>query len=54
MVFCPNAIGNLVKSGTGLAAMAAQTLPMLFQAKAMMQMSQNRGVHGETANTQAA
>lgn len=53
MVFCPNAIGNLVKSGTGLAAMAAQTLPMLFQAKAMMQMSQNRdnGHHSETAST---
>lgn len=55
MVFCPNAIGNLVQSGTGLAAMAAQTLPMLFQAKAMMQMSQNRGNgHREIANTQAA
>lgn len=39
MVFCPNAIGNLVKSGTGLAAMAAQTLPMLFQAQAIMQIS---------------
>ena len=52
MVFCPNAIGNLVKSGTGLAAMAAQTLPMLFQAQAMMQMSKKS--NAETANTQAA
>ena len=52
MVFCPNAIGNLVKSGTGLAAMAAQTLPMLFQAQAMMQMSKKS--NAETDNTQAA
>jgi hypothetical protein len=54
MVFCPNAIGNLVKSGTGLAAMAAQTLPMLFQAQAMMQMSKNGNGNGETASTPAA
>ena len=52
MVFCPNAIGNLVKSGTGLAAMAAQTLPMFFQAQAMMQMSQKGNT--ETASSQAA
>jgi hypothetical protein len=52
MVFCPNAIGNLVKSGTGLAAMAAQTLPMLFQAKAMMQMSKKGNT--ETGSSQAA
>ncbi|MBU6196898.1 MAG: hypothetical protein KGO93_04965 [Cyanobacteria bacterium REEB446] len=52
MVFCPNAIGNLVKGGTGLAAMAAQTLPMFFQAQAMMQMSQNG--NGTTASTQVA
>jgi hypothetical protein len=54
MVFCPNAIGNLVKSGTGLAAMTAQTLPMLFQAQAMMQMSKNGNGNGETASTPAA
>jgi hypothetical protein len=53
MVFCPNAIGNLVKTGTGLAAMAAQTLPMLFQAQAMMQMSKNGNDNG-TASSQAA
>jgi hypothetical protein len=52
MVFCPNAIGNLVKSGTGLATMAAQTLPMFFQAQAMMQMSKKGNT--ETASSQAA
>jgi hypothetical protein len=53
MVFCPNAIGNLVKTGTGLATMAAQTLPMFFQAQAMMQMSHQKG-NTETASSQAA
>ena len=52
MVFCPNAIGNLFKAGTGLATMAAQTLPMFFQAQAMMQMSQKGNT--ETASSQAA
>jgi hypothetical protein len=52
MVFCPNAIGNLVKTGTSLATMAAQTLPMFFQAQAMMQMSQKGNT--ETASSQAA
>jgi len=46
MVFCPNAIGKLVQSGTGLATMAAQTLPMFFQAQAMMQMSKRGNTEG--------
>jgi len=39
MIFCPRAITGVVQAGTGLAGMAANTLPMILQAQTMLQVS---------------